>query len=147
MTEYFVNAVVWSALGLTVGIIIGTGIRVRFIGRPLDRQGRDRLVGAALIAIALISTAQSLVFQRHQREVQDCQTRYNEEFQKNLKERSDIADRDRKNLTDTFAGILSSKDPAKSRKILEEYINTNKELTKERNASALPSKTSAVCDD
>lgn len=147
MTEYFVNAMVWSALGLTVGIMIGTGIRVKFIGRPLDAQGRDRLAAAVLIAIALISTAQSLVFQRHQGEIQDCQTRYNVAFQKNLQERAEIADRDRKNLTDTLAGILESNDPERSRKILEEYIATNKKLNAERNASAVPRKTGASCDD
>lgn len=145
MTEYFVNAMVWSALGLTVGIIIGMGIRVKYIGKPLDRQGRDRLAGAILILIALISTAQSLVFQRHQSEVQDCQTRYNIAFQKSLKERAATTDRDRKNLTDTLAGILASTDRAQSRSILEEYVKTNKKLTEEREASKLPTKTGASC--
>lgn len=147
MTEYFVNAIVWSALGLTVGIIIGTGIRIKFLSRPLDRTGRDRLAGAVLIAIALISTAQSLVFQRHQREVEQCQTRYNIAFQKGLQDRQEISDRDRQNLTTTLTKLLQAKEPEDSRKILEEYIETNKRLTQEREQTTLPEQTGASCDE
>lgn len=130
-----------------VGIIIGTGIRIRFLGKTLDARGRDRLVGAMLIAVALASTAQSLVFQRQQRGITDCQTRYNQRFQISLQERSKNADRDRANTNKMVKDVLSARPGTdEGRKALEHYIQENERLQKERRGIPLPAETGANCE-
>jgi hypothetical protein len=146
LTEYFVNATVWSALGFVAGIIVGTGIRIQFLGKALDARGRDRLLGAALISIALVSTIQSLAFQRQQRSITDCQSRYNEQYQAALQERAKNADRDRNNTNEMVRSVLSAPDRTTSRSALEKYIQVNDRLAQQRQGLKLPTSTGADCE-
>lgn len=146
-TEYWTNALVYSALGFIVGVIVGLGVRSRFKIKLLDRRARERLLGAILIFIALVSQAQSLWFQRHQRDVTSCQVRYNERFNSTLQERTDIANRDRKNINDMIAGVmaLTPGDRERGRQILQTYLDNNKKLDTERRDSRYPRPASQTC--
>lgn len=139
------HATVWSALGFTAGIMIGTGIAVRRGTRVLDPRSKDRLLGAALILIALISTAQSLVFQRHQADVTKCQARYNEAFQKSLVIRGNISEEDRRNTVNMISELLGSTKSEQARAALERYVNTNAELERRRRNSPFPELASRNC--
>lgn len=147
MTEYFVNAMVWSALGLVVGFMLGMGWRAKFKPNRLTERGRERLVGAALIALALGSTAQSLVYQRHQSNITRCQTRYNEEFQRTLQERAGTSERDRRNTYDMVNGVLVAKEPAEARKAIERYVAINREIEDKRKTQKFPERTGRVCHE
>lgn len=145
MTEYIVNAMVWSGLGLVVGFMLGMGWRVKFQARLLTERSRERMVGAALIALALASTAQSLVYQRHQSDITDCQTRYNEEFQKTLRERAATADQDRLNTYTMVRGAIEGRDVAARRQAITNYIKINEEITEARRKQQFPRNTGRVC--
>lgn len=145
MTEYIVNAMVWSALGLVVGFILGMGYRVKFKLNRLSEIRRERLVGAALIALALASTAQSLVYQRHQSDVTNCQTRYNEEFQRTLRERAATADRDRLNTYYMVKGVMEGRDNVARRQAITNYIKVNEEIEQRRKRQQFPRNTGRVC--
>jgi hypothetical protein len=144
-TEYFVNAMVWSALGLVVGFILGMGWRVKFKLKMLTERGRERMVGAFLIALALGSMAQSLVYQRHQSQITNCQTRYNEEFQKTLQERAATSERDRKNTFDMVQGVMTAKDREQARAAIGNYIKINQEIEAKRSQQRFPQRTGRVC--
>src|SRR5688572_11264512 len=145
MTEYFINAMVWSSLGLVVGFMMGMGWRVGFRLGRLNERGRERMVGAFLIALALGSTAQSLVYQKHQSDITDCQTRYNEDFQKTLRERAASAERDRRNTFNMVKGVLQAKDRAVARKAIEDYVKINEQIEAERQKQKYPVQTGRVC--
>lgn len=147
-TEYWTNALVYSALGFTAGIIVGLGIKTRFNIKILDQRMRERLLGAVLILIALASQAQGLWFQRHQRGVTSCQVQESEDFRQKLRDRGEIANRDRKNINDLISGVLTLKpgDRENGRRILQTYVDKNNQLDKERANNSLPTQSlTKVC--
>lgn len=138
VTEYFTTAFIWSAMGLIVGFLAGVGMRVTWLNGVLRREERDRIIGLSLILVGLVAVAQNLVFQKHQRQITDCQTKYNVAFQTILKQRSSISDRDKDNLSFLMNAIGTSKSKEDSRKAFEKYVATNNELDNERRHTKYP---------
>lgn len=140
MTEYWVNSSVWSGIGLLIGYLVGSGVRVRIYHMRLSRGDMDRVIGAILILIAFISTAQSLVFQRHQRDVTNCQARINIQTQEIITARGRIADGDRANISRLIREVSSLKpgDQAAGRKVLTRYIAEDQRLGDERRKLPFP---------
>lgn len=141
MTEYWVNSSVWSGIGLLFGYLVGSGVRLRIYHVRLSRTDMDRMIGAILILIAFISTAQSLVFQRHQRDVTTCQARINIKVQETIAARGKIADGDRANISRLIREVSSIKpgDRAAGRKALTRYIVEDRRLGDERRKLPFPS--------
>lgn len=144
-TEYVTNALVWSAIGLLFGLVLGMGIRIKFLYWKLEIRYRDRVVGSLLIMVALGSIANGLSFQREQRKISDCQTRYNVAFQRTIQERASIADRDRRNVNTMVSTVLTARTAEESRKALELFVENNKKLDAERAGNKLPTKTGDTC--
>ena len=145
--EYLTHSIVWSAVGLLVGYIIGAGKRVGFRYWELNDRYKDRAVGAFLILVALGSTIQSLSFQRNQREITVCQVSYNIRFQEVLRDRSAIGDQDRQNVNRMVTSVLTSKSVEETRKALEDYVNKNNELERARTQNPYPQLTGASCKE
>lgn len=131
-TDYFETAIIWSSMGLIVGFILGVGFRIVWIDKFIKKEERERILGLFLIFIALAAVAQNFTFQRHQREVTNCQTKYNVAFQTILSERSKINDKDKDNLSYLINGLVTAKSKKDSRDIFNNYVAVNKELDKER---------------
>lgn len=136
--DYFETAIIWSAMGLIVGFILGVGVRIKWVDKVVKREDRERVLGLFLVFIALAAVAQNFYFQQHQRQITNCQTRYNVAFQTILKERSSIADRDKDNLSTFINSLGTTKSQAESRKAFERYVTINNELDKERRSTKYP---------
>ena len=138
VTEYFTTALIWSAIGLIVGFIAGVGVRVKWVEVIFRREDRERLFGLGLILIGLVAVAQNLYFQKHQRQITNCQTKYNVAFQTILTERANISDRDKDNLSYLINGIVTAKSKEDSKKIFNKYVVVNKQLDEERKSYKYP---------
>lgn len=140
-SEYVTNSLVWSAVGLMFGVVLGMGIRIKFLYWRLEEKNRDRVIGALLILTALGSVVQGLAFQREQRRITQCQVDYNTKFQQTLQERAEIADRDRNNVNVMVVAILQAKGGDAVRTALEHYTKVNHELVQDRVNAEYPAET------
>jgi hypothetical protein len=99
---------------------------------------KDRLLGFALIVMAVITTALSAMASYQAQDQARCFTAYNEEFVRAYTARASAADKDRTSLNELILS-LNNKDAAIRQQHFLEYIEKIKATDADRLANPIPS--------
>lgn len=97
-----------------------------------------RLLGWAMLFLALLTVGTGLYVQAQMRKQTSCQANYNQAFVEQLKARSEITDDDRKSLAELVQSVSTSRSRAQSAAALKKYLETKAENDKQRAAHPLP---------
>jgi hypothetical protein len=106
--------------------------------RREERLAVPRWVGILIILLSLFTVGQAWYFAARDRDVSECQSRTNQEFQAALAARNTIADEDRRVLDKLVTDITRSTSPEQSRKALETYVAARAANDAKRAKNPLP---------
>jgi len=102
-------------------------------------QRLQRYTGIFLVVLSLLTVGMGVFFTSENRQIStrnrqitECQAKYNEQFIEQLKVRSEITDKDRNDLTHLFTVWITAKDKTTPRKALEEYLKAKEENDEQR---------------
>lgn len=156
MIGYAISSILWALGGLIVGFLLGRGGQAfpRAGGLELPKQPApptvnrfrtvltfDRLVGWVIIVMAVVSVATVSYTVSRQQQLVTCQADYNSAFSAALKERTEAAAADRQAQRDLLTGMVTARDPATSRALIDAYLHKLDEADNQRDDNPLPQRT------
>lgn len=149
MIGYAISSILWALCGLVVGFFLGrSGQAVnRTRGAELsettahrfrDSVAFDRLVGWVVIVMAVISVITVSYTVSRTQQVVTCQADYNAAFVLAFDERSQAAAADRQAQRELLTGMVTTRDPATSRTLIDTYLRKLDEADNQRDDNPLP---------
>lgn len=107
-------------------------------GEPAPASTSSRLLGVALIVLALASVLGIVVFNAQRAETLACQQRVTGELVDAVRARAAIADRDRQALDRLVLAVITATDRARTEAALRAYVDTIERSERARSAVRLP---------
>lgn len=159
---YVLQSLVWSAGGFVVGVFVGRlkhevdeikeaavpeedEIVAETYTGPDRRRSTDerpiaipRWLGFVIVLLSVFTVGQAWYFAREDRQVVQCQTRTNQEFQAALATRNRIAEEDRRVTDQLVIDITRATTREQSRAALEAYLEARADNDAARAKNPLP---------
>lgn len=108
-------------------------------------MARQRLLGAALVALSVAALAMSFVATTTQMTYTRCQAAVNDALIHAQRDRADAAQQDREALDRLVTDVLAATDRTKSRQALQDYVNARAAADAQRAAHPIPDPPSSTC--
>lgn len=159
---YVVNSIGWSGVGFLLGWIVAsmrrdvTVIKETVVdeeppppqGHTLETTGEraTRVLGVAMIALAIITVVQGHLASSRLADVTDCQAEYNNQFSKVMTLRVDLADQDRKALQNMLVQLYRQRGSEQARlKTFQRWVRTVERTERQRQLNPLPETPEGDC--
>lgn len=153
MIGYAISSILWALCGLVVGFFLGRSGQTTPTSNPprgaelsTDSNTRgflgslrfDRIVGWVIIVMAVVSVITVSYTVSRQQDVVTCQADYNMAFVAALKERNEAAATDRQAQRELLTGMVTARDAATSRLLIDTYLRALDQADNRRDESPLP---------
>lgn len=99
---------------------------------------KQRFFALMMLILSVVTLGSSAYYTVQQRQVTECQAKFNDQFIRQINERNHIGDSDRESLAKLVKGVINAREPSSSRKALEEYLKTKDENDADREQHPLP---------
>lgn len=155
VAAYVLASVIWGLAGLIVGFLLGRARPVYVMEVPMTvpatatpadpsppRTGWrrwinfDRIIGAAVVLLAVLSVSFLAVTINRQEAAITCQSAFNERFIAALRERSDAATTERAAQRDLLTAVITPGDNARA--AIQRYLDGLAAADAQRDATPLP---------
>lgn len=130
--NYWLSALVWSAVGFTSGYAFAKvrGFPSPYAGRVgnMNKLTPNKVVGAILVVLALVTVGQSIWLNHEQRKFAACQEKVNKEIRQ-------VARQERRDYFETWRLILNATNREASKKIFQEHLDRGDQREAQRDAA------------